>query len=485
MKQKITLTLVLILIATLIYSQRTISIPVSSVNSDRIVQDVNNYIDIQMTKWRVKGQYEITSDYESRQSPEMLKLKTKEYKSVKVNEIAAQIIKPAILESEYIADSQAFKMTLVGLPPFYLRVTADNGEAFIFEKNLDKISFSNPVYDMDKNGFLVASIEVTNNYNQKTYAYPFIEPEPKPEVIEELVQPTIITQIVEEKAPEPSVLEDKEPEKPANYIEMPKIGINLPASKISNPNAVAVVIGNTEYDHTSNVKYAVNDAQLMKKYLIEVLGYKEGNVFFETNITKGTFENYFGTRDNPNGKLSLYVKKEISDVFIYYAGHGFPDKDGNVYFLPKDAEPNIVQLGGYPMNVFYNNITKLNAKSVTIILDACFSGFGIQRSVSGVRIVEDVKEEIPNGSIMTSSAASQESTWLDQEEHGMFTYFFMRALHDKEVADVNQDKKLTIGEIYDYVSNSNEGVPYYARRINQLDQHPEFKGDREKVMMEY
>ncbi len=483
MKQKITFTLALILVSTLIYSQKTISIPVSSVNSNRIVQDVNNFIDIQMTKWKVKGQYEITSDYESRQSPEMLKLKTHELKLAKVNEIAAKVIKPTILGATYIADSQAFKMTLVGLPPFYLKVTANNGEAFIFEKNLDKISFSNPVYDMDKNGFFVASIDVTNNYNQKTYAYPYVEAEP--ELLEEQTPPVMIARIVEEKAPAAPIVEEKKPERPANYIEMPKVGIDLPKSKISNPNGVAVVIGNSEYDHTSNVKYAINDAKLMKKYLIEVLGYKEGNVFFETNITKGTFENYFGTKDNPNGKLSLYVKKEISDVFVYYAGHGFPDKDGNVYFLPKDAEPNIVQLGGYPMNVFYNNITKLNANSVTIILDACFSGFGIQRSVSGVRIVEDVKEEIPNGSIMTSSAASQESTWLDQEKHGMFTYFFMRALHDKEIADVNQDRKLTIGEIYDYVSNSNEGVPYYARRINQLDQHPEFKGDREKVMMEY
>lgn len=483
MKRKITLTIILtILLSTWIYAQKSITIPVSSVNSARITQDVDNYINIQMTKWKVKGKYETTADYAKRQSPEMLELKTQEYKRKKVNEIAVGIINLAISNAVYNADSQAFKMALVGLPPFYLHVTSDNGEAFIFEKNLDKISFNNPVFDMDKNGFYIAKVDAVNNYNQKTYPYPYIEPKP-----EEINQPTVQTQenkempIVEES----QIAEEMAPEKSSNYIKMPKVGIDLPASTITNPNAVAVVIGNSEYEHTSNVKYAVNDAELMKKYLIEVLGYKEGNVFFETNITKGTFENYFGTRENSNGKLSLYVKSEISDVFIYYAGHGFPDKDGNVYFLPKDAEPNIVQLGGYPMNTFYNNISKLNAKSVTIILDACFSGFGIQRSVSGVRIVEDVKEEIPNGSIMTSSAASQESTWLDQEKHGMFTYFFMRALHDKEIADVNKDRKLTIGEIYDYVADSNEGVPYYARRINHLDQHPEFKGDREKVMMEY
>ena len=51
----------------------------------------------------------------------------------------------------------------------------------------------------------------------------------------------------------------------------------------------------------------------------------------------------------------------------------------------------------------------------------------------------------------------------------------LRALKDKS-ADSNQDGKLTFEELYAYLSDKSEGVPYYARRINGVEQNPTISG---------
>ncbi|MBI4682857.1 MAG: caspase family protein [Nitrospirae bacterium] len=153
---------------------------------------------------------------------------------------------------------------------------------------------------------------------------------------------------------------------------------NLPITKAQNKDAFAVVIGNSDYRHTKNVDFAVNDARTVKTYLTEVLGFKEGNIFFISNATKGDFETYFGTKDDHKGKLFNQVKPEKSDVFIYYAGHGAPGlKDRKGYFVPVDADPQYVEKSGYSLDVFYENLSRISAKSVTVVMDSCFSGADI------------------------------------------------------------------------------------------------------------
>ncbi len=98
----------------------------------------------------------------------------------------------------------------------------------------------------------------------------------------------------------------------------------LPVTTMSNPDAIAVIIGNKDYKKTKSVEFAINDMVTMKEYLIKVFGYKEENIFVVQNASKGDFELYFGNDTNYKGKLFNAVKIGISDVFVYYAGHGAP-----------------------------------------------------------------------------------------------------------------------------------------------------------------
>ncbi len=92
---------------------------------------------------------------------------------------------------------------------------------------------------------------------------------------------------------------------------------------------------------------------------------------------------------------------------------------------------------------------------------------------------------LSNGVVLSSSSGNQVSCWYNEKKHGLFTYFFLKAIHNKN-ADFNKDDQLTFAEIYRYISDETEGVPYYARRINGVEQNPMIQGaNRNRVFVRY
>lgn len=266
------------------------------------------------------------------------------------------------------------------------------------------------------------------------------------------------------------------------------VDMNLPKTVMSNPNAIAVVIGNKDYTKTKPVDFAINDARSIKKYLTEVMGFKEGNILYEENATKGDFETLFGNASNHQARLANTIKKGVSDVFVFYSGHGAPglnDKKG--YFVPVECDPNYVEIGGYSIDVFYQNLSKLNARSVTVVMDACFSGASVFKNISPIVIKSTVPTNtIKDGVVISSSSGDEVSSWHLDQKHGLFTYFFLKAIQDREVSDKDKDGNLTFEELYDYIADNNEGVPYWARRMHGIRQNPTFQNNiKNKVFITY
>jgi len=266
---------------------------------------------------------------------------------------------------------------------------------------------------------------------------------------------------------------------------------NIPQTSMSNPDAIAVVIGNQQYQRAGvpSVDFAVRDATVIKKYLTDTLGYKEGNIMFELNATKARFEAIFGTATEHRGLLYNYVKSGKSDVFIYYSGHGAPDPESKQgYFVPVDCDPAVVKLTGYPISVFYNNLSKIPARSFTVVLDACFSGDSqggqLLKNISPIFItVDNPLITLPNATIFTSATGEQVSTWYPDKKHSLFTYFFLKGIQGE--ADANNDKKVTISELEQFVTDKTEGVPYYARRLHSREQTPVVSGDKQRVIVQF
>ena len=255
---------------------------------------------------------------------------------------------------------------------------------------------------------------------------------------------------------------------------------------VENKDAVAIVIGNKNYTNPDvpEVTFAHRDAAVVEQYLSKMLGYRE--VIVETDATQGKFFALFGT-EKKDGKLQDYVKEGESDVFIYYSGHGAPDpesKDG--YFVPVDCDPAMVDVNGYSLDLFYNKINNLGAKSVTVVIDACFSGSSDQgmllKNISPVFIEVDESGRLADEvTVFTSSSGEQVSSWYPEKKHSLYTYFFLKGL--KGSADVDEDQSVTAEEMQFYV---NENVGFMARKLNSRKQTPGLKTlDKEKVLIRY
>ena len=144
-----------------------------------------------------------------------------------------------------------------------------------------------------------------------------------------------------------------------------------------NQDAIAVIIGNQEYKNEAwNVPFARKDAEAVRAFVRDRLGFRSDRIFLLKDATGTELKTWFGwPTEHPRGRLHDSVRPGRSDVLVFYSGHGVPDIDSKEgYLLPVDADPNRFAFGSYPVDLLYKQLATLQARSVLVALDACFSG---------------------------------------------------------------------------------------------------------------
>ena len=251
--------------------------------------------------------------------------------------------------------------------------------------------------------------------------------------------------------------------------------------EVSNPNGVAVIIGNKGYEHerVPEVSYAHRDAEAFRRYVVEVLGYDAENVIDLRDASQAEMESAFGNERSHEGLLWRYLDPEGgSDVVVFYSGHGVPGlNDGRGYLLPSNADPNTAEINGYPIDVLYANLGKLQeARSVTVYLDACFSGDSHKGMLVRSASLVYVSAELPGGAVermtvLTAASGGQLASWDEEAGHGLFTNHLLDALYGK--ADGDGDGEVTAGEVAEYLRGS---MTRAARRVYGRHQEATLNG---------
>ena len=269
--------------------------------------------------------------------------------------------------------------------------------------------------------------------------------------------------------------------------DMPRLAdFGLSKTGVVDNDAIAVIIGNKEYKSVDvpDVAYALRDAGIMRTVAQDVLGVPKNNIIYIENARSSDFNKIFGTANNAKGMLANWARPN-SKIFVYYSGHGSPDANTKeAYFVPVDSDINYIALSGYPVKQLYQNLGTLNVKSVTIVLDACFSGLShagtITRSASPVfvQVTNPFADARADITVISSSRSDEISTWDDTNRFGLFTYAFVKSLTE---ADTNHDGNITIKEIEAYLSQK---VPSAARRLMNRDQHPQVLGTKNTIFVE-
>ncbi len=263
-----------------------------------------------------------------------------------------------------------------------------------------------------------------------------------------------------------------------------------PKTSMNRPDAIAVIIGNKNYETSiiPPVKYAAQDAATMKRYLVDALGFDEANIVVLKDAKGRDFVKYFGKENNHQGWLYSRTKKGRSDIFIFYSGHGAPDTNTKKgYLVPSDADLYSISLTGYSLDTLYENLALLskerNPKSITVVLDACFSG----ESNDGVIIpnaspifIETTTPilSMKNAVVFSSSRGNQISSWYPEKNHGLFTYFFLKGLKES----LEQGKQLTASDMEKMLLGA-DSVNDYAWRLYNREQEPQVIGDKKIVLL--
>lgn len=231
---------------------------------------------------------------------------------------------------------------------------------------------------------------------------------------------------------------------------------------VARPKMLVLVIGNRTYDEAPPVAYAHNDAEAIARYFQQTLGVPEENVIVELDLNSIGMNRLFGTQDVPEGRLARRARF-VDEILVFYSGHGVPvfRSEGLPmgYLLPTDVPAAEPGFGAYPLDLLIRQLEALPVDRVTLMMDACFSGLSTQGSlVPGVSgafgVAVAPPQEKAKVSVLTATdfRSPQFAHWLDDKQHGAFSWFLLEGL--KGAADGDADGRIHLSELRDYVDES-------------------------------
>lgn len=226
------------------------------------------------------------------------------------------------------------------------------------------------------------------------------------------------------------------------------VDVDIPATGRRSDNTFAVIIANSDYAHASKVANATNDGRVMEKYLNRTLGIPEKNI---TTYIDATYGQMASAMSHLRDIAEAYGNGTF-DVIFYYVGHGLPDDESRKsYILPVDVDPRNTDVC-YPLDKLYGQLGELGANSVTVLIDACFSG---ANHGDGMLLAQSMgvalrpKAVSPTGNMVVLSAAQGDETAYPYaaQNHGLFTYWLLKKLKESR-GDVS------LGDLSDYVTEN-------------------------------
>ena len=246
-----------------------------------------------------------------------------------------------------------------------------------------------------------------------------------------------------------------------------------------NPNAVALIIGVESYSNLPQAQYADSDANHFYDYAHQALGVPTNKIKLLIDAKASRIELLKAMRS----WLRTEVAGGKSDVYIFFAGHGLASADGSkTYLLPADGDRDLLD----ETSILRDDLiaSAKGAKTITMFLDTCYSGGTRTKEIlltdaRPIAIVPDKSALPSNVTVLAAASGAQLSSTYEAAQQGLFSYWLMKGLEGD--ADTNQDKKITAGELHDYVAK--QVGPMAQRRNRQQD--PQLMGDSTRVLVSY
>lgn len=206
-------------------------------------------------------------------------------------------------------------------------------------------------------------------------------------------------------------------------------------------NIYALIVGASRYDHFESLKYTDDDAYRIYAFLRSPEGGAVPDDHIRVLIDESAVaENIYKSLDDI---MAMAGTEDV--VLVYLAGHGLQG-----FFVPTDSD-------GYRNRVEYETLkAKLatcHARQKLVMADACYAGSLLAAKSPMFESVDLFYKKLSasgGGTAFLLSSKSEEYSLESQGlRQGIFSHYLIGGL--KGDADVNDDKLVTLDELYTYV----------------------------------
>ena len=382
-----------------------------------------------INEWQVKDEFEKTSDWQKRvnETTRAAKIKelTRQAEADYLKKYSASLKPNVSLAGFYDADNEVFLLSDPQFGNMIVAVPIDEARAFkqnwSFAKLTPKYFIENDVLALSSLDIFFPSLNKHYTYsNQASLKYEQAQVDYNFDPIDIAVSGNTTQPKGQQTIGQKKITTGKS-----------QVDLQIPETNASNQNTFVVIIANEDYKSVASVPFALNDGRILAKYCQRTLGIPAANIKVHENATYNDLRLAIAWLKNVCEKY----EGEASVIF-YYTGHGIPDEsDKSAYLLPVDGDGRYVATG-YKMDDLYQKLGEMPTKSVTVLLDACFSGATrdgkMVAQAKGIAL--KVKKGTPMGNTVVLSAAQGDETagFNEEEGHGMFTYYVLKKLQETQ-----------------------------------------------------
>jgi hypothetical protein len=243
-------------------------------------------------------------------------------------------------------------------------------------------------------------------------------------------------------------------------------------------DAVAIIIGITDYKNLPKAEFASDDARMFYDYATRGLGVKAENIKLLIDGDADDVAIYKAFKTWLPSRV-----RSSTDIYVFYSGHGLPADNGrSLYLIPQRADRDLIEKTAIRQEDINSYIQIAKPRSVTIFLDSCYSGLArtgetLLANARPVSINSETNVFPTNFTVITASQNNQISSSSSDLKHGIFSYYLMKGMEGE--ADKNGDGQITAGEMYDYLA---EHVAKQASMSNRI-QVPQFIGNASAILI--
>ncbi|CAK0760773.1 Caspase family protein [Gammaproteobacteria bacterium] len=238
----------------------------------------------------------------------------------------------------------------------------------------------------------------------------------------------------------------------------------------------ALVIGIDRYTNAPPLEYAVSDANEFRQTLVDSLWFESDDITYLSNET--------ATRQ---AILKAFLRFSYEDIdvderlIVFYAGHGYTrtGSRGEIgYLAPHDAD-----MSDFSTFIRWDEFTRnseiVRAKHILFIIDACYGGLALARSIGpgGTRFLKDMMLR-HSRQVLTAGKANEvvADSGGPLPNHSVFTGHLLEGIRGKAATD---DGVITAAGLMAYVYNR----VATDKNSNQTPHYGHFDGDGDLILI--